>query len=101
VTEALLATCSISSKCRRRVGAASESYASAAGSKKGRVSPASAVILSTGLPIVWRDMSREGLAAAPDCHVVWRGEAEASAVSVRWLRLWQDRGRLAVGRPLS
>src|SRR4249919_451815 len=33
--------------------------------------------VSTGLPIVWRDMSREGLAAAPDCDVVRRGQGEA------------------------
>jgi hypothetical protein len=36
-----------------------------------------------GLLVVWQDMSCEGLASAPDCHVVRRGETEASAVSVR------------------
>jgi hypothetical protein len=44
--------------------------------------------VSAGLSFMRRDMSGEGLAAAPDCHVIWGGETEASAVSVRGLRLW-------------
>jgi hypothetical protein len=44
--------------------------------------------ISAGLPIVWRDMSREGLAAAPDCDVVRRSQGEASPAGVCGLRLW-------------
>jgi hypothetical protein len=44
--------------------------------------------VSAGLPVVWWDMSREGLGAAPDCHIVRRGETEASAIPVCRLRSW-------------
>jgi hypothetical protein len=49
-----------------------------------------------GLPVVWRDLSRERLAAAPDCHAARRGEAETSANSVHRPRLWRDRCPLAI-----
>jgi hypothetical protein len=52
--------------------------------------------VSAGLPVVWRDMWRERLAGAPNRDAVRRGETEASAVSVRWLRLWRDRCQLAI-----
>ena len=44
--------------------------------------------VSAGLPVVWWDISREGLGAAPDCHIVRRGETEASAIPVCRLRSW-------------
>lgn len=50
---------------------------------------------------MWRDMSREGLGAAPDCHIVQRGETEASAVPLRELPLWRDRGQLAIARSID
>src|SRR6201987_4862923 len=47
--------------------------------------------IAAGPPIVWRDLSREGLAAAPDCDVVRRGQDEASPAGVCGLRSWRDR----------
>src|SRR5208337_1251284 len=47
------------------------------------------------------DLSRERLAAAPDCHVVRRGETEASPARMCRLQLWRDRCQLAIALPVD
>jgi hypothetical protein len=62
-------------------------------------SPAHAV--SAGLSVVQREVPPQGLADAPDCDAVWRGQCEASPAGVCGQRLWRDRERLAIALPVN